>query len=645
MLAKSRFFVFGTEGAPHVKQPPDKALVGGKGAGLITMANAGFKVPPGLVVGTDVYAAYRESQIGLWNQAFTEELLAELQETLINDVGLDQATDLVSVRSGAPVSMPGMMDTVLNVKIDFASLRVAVRKVFDSWMSPRAIEYRKEFGISDGWGTAVVIQKMVDGSKNENSCTGVMFSRDPATGENLVVGEFLPQAQGEALVSGAVTPLPLCEMVNWNQQALDELLDIAGRLELLYREVQDIEFTIEDGEVYVLQTRDAKLTSLAKFITGHDLVLSRYIDRGAAIERVTSADYRAVASPTASDSEELPEPDCSGLGASPGIVMGQISLSSAQVLDRGAGQILVTATTSPEDFEGMAKAEGILTLTGGMTCHSAVVARAMNKPAVVGAEKLGAHMMTYIELSDGSILRDQDRVAIDGSTGRIWINPFDVEGFTKQDERSLLPEVLQVLNWAAQEKNMYPVYRVTKDLSSVPDKGRVYVDLSNVSGKKELSKIFTELKKRPELFGVLGFVGSGESFFDLDDVSKHFLNILRGDTKSKAGGYWSSVAVELLNRKSFSKKFRSSWIIHLSGRKHSMELDPKWRQVMQIETLSDISRAASVGGLITFPDTDLSLLPDMTPSEFIQPLKGLGLGLYGGAFEVAELPSRSLNAA
>lgn len=461
-------------------QTIDPALLGGKGAGLFHMVKAGVPVPEAVILTTEAWKEYRETGL----------LTADLKEAVA--AFLDKYPDsMFSVRSGAPVSMPGMMDTVLNVGVEghldakypgafrrFASSWLTIVKsvpkarvselfnlasaragddparwrtlvhavvshaeqvaipdyrldqvlrcveaVFGSWDTPRAKAYRAMHGIAEDMGTACVIQRMVMGTAPGFSGSGVLFSRDPATGEQKVRGEFAQNAQGEEVVSGEVTPLPLEDMPKerWN-----EVVSMAVKLEHKLGDVQDIEFTYESGKLYVLQTRTAKMSARARIITA--CALAQSIHGGNTKgqlnylrQRVTKTMVNKACVPTVATDLA---PSLTGLAASPGAISGKIVFRTTPLSKVDKTCILVAEDTAPEDFPIMAKAGGILTKTGGFTCHSAVVARGIGVPAVVGAEamKLDA---AGIEMS-GFYCKEGTPITIDGTTGRAWLGAHDV---------------------------------------------------------------------------------------------------------------------------------------------------------------------------------------------------------------------------
>ncbi len=516
-----------------------KMLLGGKGAGLHEMANAGLPVPPGFTITTEVCSYYYKNNksfpAGLEDEVL--ENLKKVEEAKGQKFGDPENPLLVSVRSGAPVSMPGMMDTILNLGLNdetvkglskmanerfaydsyrrflqmfgdvvlkikkdefdreleevkmskaaklskdvkdikdtdldaedwkevvkrfkevikrhgkkvpedpYEQLWMAIKAVFDSWMNPRAIEYRKIYKIPDDWGTACNVVAMVFGNLGDDSGTGVMFTRDPSTGEKVIFGEFLPNAQGEDIVAGIRTPMPLSKVKEWDPDIYEQLVDLANKLENYYKEMQDIEFTIERKKVWLLQTRKGKRTPKAEIKIAVDMAKEGLITKDEAVLRVDPYNLEKVLHPYI-DERNAPEPLASGIPASPGAATGYVVFDPEEAhawKEGGKKVILVRTETSPEDIKGMAAAEGILTSRGGKTSHAAVVARGMGKPAVVGAESLninekeGFFTVGNIKVSKGDV------ITIDGSSGKIYL------GDVPKVMPELTGEVAEILNWA-----------------------------------------------------------------------------------------------------------------------------------------------------------------------------------------------------
>ncbi len=488
--------------------------LGGKGANLAEMTNLGLPVPQGFTISTEACTSYYENgrQIAPEIMAQIEEALAKIEK--INEKKFGDAANplLVSVRSGARASMPGMMDTILNLGIndtvaagliagnpdpkferfvydsyrrfiqmfsdvvmeipkktfeviidevkeakgvvndidlgvedmkllvkrfkeyykeqkgtDFPSdpkeqLIEAVKAVFRSWDNPRANVYRRMNDIPYSWGTAVNVQPMVFGNLNERSGTGVAFTRDPATGEKALFGEYLINAQGEDVVAGIRTPSHISQLEKDMPEVYEQFKTIANRLENHYRDMQDMEFTIENGKLYMLQTRNGKRTAAAALKIAVDLVDEGMISEEEAVLRVEPKQLDSLLHPMF-DAKALAmaKPVGSGLAASPGAACGQIVFTAedaAKWAEKGHKVVLVRLETSPEDIEGMVCSQGILTVRGGMTSHAAVVARGMGTCCVSGCSEIKMHDGSF-ELG-GRTFTEGDWISLDGSTGKIY---------------------------------------------------------------------------------------------------------------------------------------------------------------------------------------------------------------------------------
>ena len=527
-MADGGKFVYGfSEGSGGMND-----LLGGKGAGLAEMCRLGLPVPPGFTLTTEACRAYTgvgELPAGLM-ESVTEHL-RDLEEATGKRLGDSADPLLVSVRSGAAVSMPGMMDTVLNLglndaavvglarrtgderfaydsyrrfiqmfgdivlkvprerfeealeaakekheveedsQLDAADLRelvgvykgiaeavaerpfpedpggqleLAIRAVFDSWDNDRAVAYRREFGIPGDLGTAVTVQAMVFGNMGETSATGVAFTRDPATGEQGIFGEFLLNAQGEDVVAGIRTPRPLEEMMDAMPRAFSELLGTMRKLEREYRDVQDVEFTVERDELYVLQTRSGKRTAAAALKIAREMAEEGLLSREEALLRVDPGQLEQLLHPRIDPKAEV-EVMCTGLGASPGAATGRIVLTAREAAERGgAGEavILVRKETDPDDVEGMMRAKGVLTALGGMTSHAAVVARGMGKPAVTGCKALDPDPARGKVRLDGKTFEAGDTLTIDGAEGSV------MEGAVPLVEPGINEDLETLLRWA-----------------------------------------------------------------------------------------------------------------------------------------------------------------------------------------------------
>jgi pyruvate, orthophosphate dikinase len=359
----------------------DKAILGNKGANLVSMTRLGLPVPPGFIISVQGYNEYKKS-----NRLPEKEIIqaiTDLEKQMQGKLGKGLQ---VSVRSSAAVSMPGMMDTVLNVK-GLPAMIAAIKRIFNSWDNLRAVEYRRLNKISSDLGTAAVIQAMVFGNKNAMSGTGVVFSRNPSTGEPGLFGEYMECAQGEDIVSGSKTPVPISNLKSIMPGVYDELAQKAALLENHFRDIQDIEFTIEAQKLYLLQTRSAKRSGQAAVKIAVDLVHEGLITQEEAILRLKADDLRALLHKHIKSTQSH-EPLTKGLAAAPGAVYGQIVFEIAEAITlskKSIPFILVRSETNPDDIQGIAAAEGVLTSRGGLTSHAAIVTRAMGKPCVCGA--------------------------------------------------------------------------------------------------------------------------------------------------------------------------------------------------------------------------------------------------------------------
>ena len=494
-----------------------RELLGGKGIGLAEMTQLGVPVPAGFTITTDACRAYMASGQRL-PEGLPQEIerhIDSLQEKAGKRFGDSEDPLLVSVRSGAAVSMPGMMDTILNlglndeaveglarstgnarfaydsyrrliqmygevvegvdahrfeqaladlkqqrrvqqdVELDAGDLRElvgtfkgiyeedtgspfpqdareqltrSVRAVFDSWDTPRAQVYRRAHRIPDDLGTAVNVVQMVFGNKGHGSGTGVAFTRDPSTGEHGLYGEFLADAQGEDVVAGIRTPEPLKAMEERIPEAFAELRETMERLERHYKDVQDIEFTVEDGRLFLLQTRSAKRTAAAALKAAVSMTEEDLISREEAVARIDPSQLDQLLHPMIDPSAEL-EVAARGLNASPGAACGPVVLDADTAEERGkAGEsvILVRWETTPDDIHGLIQAAGILTAHGGMTSHAAVVARGMGKPCVAGCEDLTIDLERRTLTIGGHQLSEGDMITIDGGTGRVMIGAVEL---------------------------------------------------------------------------------------------------------------------------------------------------------------------------------------------------------------------------
>jgi pyruvate,orthophosphate dikinase len=515
-----------------------RELLGGKGANVAEMTRVlgSERVPAGFTITTEACVQFmragRRLPDGLEDEV--AEALRALEERAGKRLGDEQDPLLVSVRSGARESMPGMMDTVLNLGLNDASvqglatktgnarfawdsyrrfvqmfgnvchgipgerfeaaiaqrkraagvqldvdleeadlralvedfkalyegeafsqepreqLRLAIRAVFDSWLGNRAVTYRRINHIPDDWGTACNVQQMVFGNKGSTSCSGVAFSRDEVTGAPEASGDFLVNAQGEDVVSGVRTPQDLSEMATLMPQAHAQLLDILRTLEAHYKDMQDTEFTVEEGRLYMLQTRNAKRPAQAAVRFAVDAVAERLLTEAEALCTIDAASLDALLHPTFDPHSEF-EVLATGVAASPGAAKGQIVFTPDDAVDwaqRGRRVILVRPFTEADDVHGFFSAQGILTAEGGKASHAALVARGMGKPCVAGAKALQISLEARV-LRIGEIeLREGDMIAIDGSTGRVTADDVPLS------DPQVDPNLERVLRWADAQRRL-----------------------------------------------------------------------------------------------------------------------------------------------------------------------------------------------
>ena len=533
-----------------------KDLLGGKGAGLAEMTNAGLPVPPGFTVSTAACNLFVERKGSLPGEvdAEIEKNLQQLESLMKRKLGAASDPLLVSVRSGAKFSMPGMMDTILNLGLNDRSaeglaaktgnprfaqdcyrrfiqmygnvvlgidkdrfehelsavkkasrvkadvdlgadamgdvverFKAVVRKetgkdftqdpreqlrgardaVFKSWMNPRAATYRKLNDIPHDLGTAVNVQSMVFGNMGESSATGVGFTRNPSTGEKEFYGEFLQNAQGEDVVAGIRTPRPIAELADVLPKAYAQLREITTRLEKHYRDVQDFEFTVEENTLYMLQTRNGKRTGLAAVHIAVDMVEEGILTKKEAVAKVEPGSLDQLLHPIFDPRERLRAAVAAkGLPASPGAATGSIVFTADDAVAAsraGKRVVLVRMETVPDDIHGMSVAQGILTATGGMTSHAAVVGRQMGKPSVVGCGALDIDAKKKKMKVGGRTLNEGDPVSIDGSTGEVILEELPtspsevlqvVAGTLKAAKSPLFGKFEKLLGWADEVRKL-----------------------------------------------------------------------------------------------------------------------------------------------------------------------------------------------
>src|SRR5438034_1961230 len=522
-------------------------LLGGKGAGLAEMTNAKLPVPPGFTITTAACNAYfagkKKLPPGLWDQV--ERALATVERSAKKKLGDPKDPLLVSVRSGAAMSMPGMMDTVLNLGLNDESrkglarltknerfawdayrrfismfgrivldipaekfdraleakkkaarvqtdpelspkqleelvdefkaivrketgkpfptepkeqLRLAIEAVFGSWFGQRAKDYRKQFKISDDLGTACSVVTMVFGNMGDDSGTGVAFTRDPNTGEKTLYGEYLTNAQGEDVVAGIRTPSKIAQLKRDMPAAYAQFEKIAQRLEKHYRDAQDLEFTIERGKLFMLQTRSAKRTARAAVKIPTDMVREQLTTKDEAIQRVEPAQVEQLLLPRFDQKEvEIARSAglalAKGLNASPGAATGRAVFDADRAVAlKGQKQlvVLVRPETSPDDFHGMVAATGILTARGGSTSHAAVVARGLGLPCVAGVAALDIDLQKREMHVDGKVIKEGDAISIDGTTGEVFAGELPTIAANFREEK----ELIELLSWADKRRRL-----------------------------------------------------------------------------------------------------------------------------------------------------------------------------------------------
>ena len=521
-------------------------LLGGKGSNLCEMVRLGLPVPPGFVISTEACLDYfhlgNRFPDGLAENI--QENIQTLENTMSRQFGSTNSPLLVSVRSGAKVSMPGMMDTILNLGINdeiaegmaammgdarpaydvyrrflqiyadvvlevepsileqilarhkeqagvtldhqltpdalraliadfkdaifkttgthvpddpWTQLVAAVEAVFRSWNNPRAIFYRDHQGIGHDMGTAVTIMAMVFGNLGSSSGTGVLFTRNPATGQRKIYGEFLANAQGEDVVAGIRTPQPIASLAGALPEASSQLMELAGQLETHYQDAQDVEFTVENGRLFILQTRSAKRTPVAAVKIAVDMVKEGTINQKEALRRVNAEDVGQLLVPQFKvDIESEPVHAtllAQGSGASPGAATGKVCFDAtraAEAFDRGESVILVRPETKPDDIHGIAAASGVVTSRGGTTSHAAVVARGMGKPCIVGCEALQVDPERLLLVTDGRTIREGEDISIDGTSGKVFWGKLETVRPNLED----LAEATELLGWADQVRKL-----------------------------------------------------------------------------------------------------------------------------------------------------------------------------------------------
>lgn len=656
-------------------ETPSKELLGGKGYGLKVMAHLGLPVPPGFTLPCDLCQLYLDGKIDM------DDVMAEVAKWLPKLKEVFGYMPLVSIRSGARVSMPGQMDTILNVGLtpdnldewaerlgkraaldsmrrllqmygetvygipagDFAKelekvklykygmgelpqsdkdlseehlvklidrygkvyeaygfdlpstpedqICGAIKAVWGSWNTERAIAYRKEFNIPDSWGTAVNVCSMVFGNMNDQSATGVLFTRNPSTGEPGVMGEFLVNAQGEDVVAGIRTPDPLSSMSQWNAEVTNELFGIAAKMELHHRDMQDMEFTVQDGKLWLLQTRTGKRSAKAAFRIAHDLAQEKLITQEEALKRVTGKQYLTLLKPVIDPSFKV-EPTGVGIPASAGLVSGIAVFSKEAAIASKEPCILITKETTPDDFPGMVKSQGILTALGGQTSHAAVVARGMDKACVVGLTEL-------VVTEDGATLNGQSiavgtPITLDGSTGRVWVDtevPVTVSGVDGY--------VKELLSWGKQINALIDVSVGHNAVDHIPTSGRAFINTTKYVKRKNptfcLGQLRKALKERPELSGIIALLDAERDVsFQQDDEVMGLMAVTKADT-GNPNGQCMDQAVEALIKATWTQKLKKAWAIQLPSwatASHAKTLrEAGWKLVTKAKNLGEFLKA------------------------------------------------------
>jgi phosphohistidine swiveling domain-containing protein len=653
-------------------------LLGGKGYGLFKMVQAGINVPPAYVITTEACRKYMLEPEAV--MAEVEGFLPEILSGLEKEFGY---LPLVSVRSGAKFSMPGMMDTILNVGLDgsckgawqkrigtacvgnsferliemygsvvkgierkkfegkalserlvFYKLETgegfpsagdqllgAIEAVFKSWNNDRAKSYRRLNKIPDDLGTAVVIQAMVFGNMNDKSCTGVLFSRNPATGENEITGEYLVNAQGEDVVAGIRTPLPLSEMVKWNKVAAGELLGIVAKLEQASGDMQDVEFTVQDGKLFILQTRNAKRTAQAAVKIAVDLFNEDVISADQVIERVTLKQFLAAARPTIPvDFAVNHPPHGKGIPASNGCVSGVAVFSSKAAMESKVPCILIAEETTPDDIEGMNAAVGILTATGGATSHAAVVARGMDKVCIVGCTTLAVSQKECRAALKGPkggwTINAGSKVTLNGNTGEFWVH-VDVP-ITGGGDNAAVKDLMDLIG------TEFDTYRTCVSPNEFDGAKKVlfatYLYDRNFSGKELESEMEEAFKLLPK----------GEVIIDLRSIRDVLreeaapLEFIFGDTNGEWGKEYKVSALSNVGM-GMTDQDQSKVRVLAQG------LNVAQKEIIQghgfeiIETVYDLdSMIAAKGLVITNHDALLKIMSVESVAKLVELKKGAG---------------------
>ncbi|MEO0098209.1 MAG: pyruvate, phosphate dikinase [candidate division WOR-3 bacterium] len=668
-----RKWVYFLEDNLELKGEEIKELLGGKGAGLYLLAKAGFRVPPFFIISPKASVYYLEKgKIPDGLEEEVEEGIGYLEKKTNKKFGSLENPLLLSVRSGSKFSMPGMMDTILNLGINdeicsvlaqrsgeefayhlyqrfleifsdvvlgikrekflslnlegkeaiaqykkilrgklpqdpFTNLFSAIVAVFKSWNNPRAIEYRRIYKIPDNLGTAVNIQAMVFGNLNDRSGTGVVFSRDPATGEKKIYGEFLLRAQGEDLVAGIRTPEPIDKLRDYLPNVYEELKREVGKIEREFRDMQDIEFTIENEVLYFLQTRSAKRSPQAKLKVVVDMLKDGLLAEEEAIMRMTEEDIISLLNPVF-DPKFKYQPVTTGIPASPGCAVGEIVLSSEGAIKKakeGVKVILVREFTKADEIAGMEKANGFLTTTGGKTSHAAVVARGMGKPCIVGANGIRIdekRRMIYVqnpkEPKKVCKRREGEVISINGSTGEIVFAEVPL----------VEPEMTQEL----------------KDFLSLCDKFRKLGVWANADKPKEAA--------RARDLGAegIGLARTEHMFFHPDRIRYFQMMILSEDTRER-----KKFLAKLLpyQRKDFEGLFKAMAGLPVTIR----TLDPPLHEFLPT-SLNEVKKLAKKIGIK--PDVIFKKIAELKEENPMMGFRGCRLGIAYP--EITEMQARAI---
>ncbi len=690
-----------------------KSLLGGKGANLAEMTRIGLPVPPGFTISTEVCTHYYEN-----DRVLPEALAAEVDASLAHvetatgkAFGSPENPLLVSVRSGARESMPGMMDTILNLGMNdvtveviaektgnpgfawdsyrrfiqmygeivlgigaapgehhepFAAILEALRRrvgatdnsgltvenlkelvgkfqalvlertgqefpqdprdqlwgaigaVFNSWQNDRAKVYRRKYGIPAAWGTAVTVQTMVFGNMGDQSATGVAFTRDPATGENVFYGEYLINAQGEDVVAGIRTPHAIAQLADEMPAAHKRLTEVRNTLETHFRDMQDVEFTVEEGELYLLQTRSGKRTGPAAIRIATELVDAGIISKEEAVARVPADSIARVLTPIFDRAEVARATRIAqGLPAGPGAASGRIVFNSnraADLADTGEPVILVRIETSTEDLRGMIAAEGILTACGGVSSHAALVARQMGKVCVCGASKLEIDYASRSLQADGVTVREGEFLSVDGTTGQVYAGQV----------KTSPSEVIQVLIDQTLDPSDSPTFQNFERLMGWADEFARMEVRTNADTPQQVATALA--------FGArgVGLCRTEHMFFQDDRIVVMREMILAASTESRHAALDKLLPYQ---RDDFVGIFRT-----LAGRPATIRLlDPPLHEFLPHETVQQKRLAASLGVSLDYVTKRLGELHEFNP---MLGHRGCRLGIVYP--EISEMQARAI---